>query len=61
MREPSVLQMSRQVTKYRGEVTDALDADVSKLSISNIYDGEIMYEGKITCGISSKGQVKLTS
>lgn len=58
MREPSVLQMSRQVTKYRGEVTDVLDADVSKLSS---YDGEIVYEGKITCGISSKGQVKLTS
>ena len=42
-------------------MADVLDADVSKLSISNSYDGGIMYEGKIICGISCKGQVKLIS
>ena len=51
--EPSIVLMSRQRTKDRSKITTILDADLYKLSVSISYDGGFMYDGAITCGISS--------
>lgn len=45
--------MSRQKTKDRAKILAVLNDAVSKLSVSVSYDGGLMYDGRITCGISS--------
>ena len=51
--EPSIVLMSRQRTEDRSKITAILDADFHKLSVSISCDGGFMYDGAITCGMSS--------